>query len=102
MEESFLDVVTDNALNERFDKIILQNEKYNQLQEKIEGLSGEYDSLALQDEQKLVINSLSLRIRKSEHALRMLHTVKGLRTALICLKRFTTNKRICYNKQIRI
>ena len=58
MEESFLDVVTDNALNERFDKIILQNEKYNQLQEKIEGLSGEYDSLALQDEQKLVINKL--------------------------------------------
>ncbi len=43
MEESFLDVITDSALNERFDKIILQDEKYLQLQEKIESLSGEYD-----------------------------------------------------------
>ena len=47
MEESFLDVITDSALNERFDKIILQDEKYIQLQEKIESLSGEYDSLTL-------------------------------------------------------
>ena len=58
MEESFLDVITDSALNERFDKIILQDEKYIQLQEKIESLSGEYDALTLSDEQKLIINKL--------------------------------------------
>lgn len=32
MEESFLDVITDSALHERFDKIILQDEKYIKLQ----------------------------------------------------------------------
>ena len=58
MEESFLDVITDSALNERFDKIILQDAKYLQLQEKIENLSGEYDALTLLDEQKLIINKL--------------------------------------------
>ena len=31
MEESFLDVITDSALHERFDKIILQDEKYIKL-----------------------------------------------------------------------
>ena len=58
MEESFLDVITDSALNERFDRIILQDEKYVQLQEKIEELSGECDALTLTDGQKLAINKL--------------------------------------------
>ena len=58
MEESLLDMITDSALNERFDRIILQDEKYVQLQEKIEELSGEYDALTLPDEQKLIINRL--------------------------------------------
>lgn len=58
MEESFLDVITDSALNERFDKIILQDEKYIQLRENIESLSDKYGTLTLSDEQKLVINKL--------------------------------------------
>ena len=58
MEENFLDVITDSALNERFDRIILQDEKYMKLREKIEELSGEYDKLCLPDEQKLIINKL--------------------------------------------
>ena len=58
MEESFLDVITDSALHERFDKIILQDEKYIKLQEKIENLSGEYDALTISDEQKVIINKL--------------------------------------------
>ena len=56
MEESFLDVIADSALNERFDGIILQDEKYMQLQEKIDSISGECDALTLTDEQKLIIN----------------------------------------------
>lgn len=58
MEESFFDILTDNALNERFDKIILQDENYKQLQEQIESLSNEYDALALSDEQRLIISKL--------------------------------------------
>ena len=51
-------MINDISINERFDKIILQDEKYIQLQEKIESLSGEYDALTLLDEQKLIINKL--------------------------------------------
>lgn len=56
MEESFLDVITDSALNERFDGIILQDEKYMQLQEKIDSISDECDALTLTDEQKHIVN----------------------------------------------
>ena len=58
MEESFLDVITDSALNERFDGIILQDEKYMQLQEKIDRISDECDALTLTDEQTHIIEKL--------------------------------------------
>ena len=59
MEGNFFDdVIVDNALNERFDGIILQDENYKQLQEKIKELSDEYDSLGLSDDQKHVIDRL--------------------------------------------
>jgi len=59
MENNFFnEVVTENALNERFDKILLQDAEYIALQKKIDVASDNFDALNLSKEYKQVIDSL--------------------------------------------
>lgn len=58
MGESFLELITNNAMNERFDRIIMDDVKYQELQKQVDALYGEFDALGLSDEQRHVIDRL--------------------------------------------
>lgn len=50
MDKSILDILTDNALNERLNGVLLQDEEYQGIQEEIEGLEEEFNELRLPKE----------------------------------------------------
>lgn len=59
MKNNFFDeVLTENALNERFDKILLNDTQYIRLQQEINKIAEDYDLLNLPKEQKCLIDKL--------------------------------------------
>lgn len=58
MVDNILDILTDNALNERLNGVLLQDEEYQGIQVEIEGLEEEINELRLPKEQRKVIDNL--------------------------------------------
>lgn len=56
MENEFFNILTENALNERFDKIILNDKRYIALQNKISNMVDEYEKLNLTKEERRIID----------------------------------------------
>lgn len=58
MNENILEILTDNALNERLNGVLLQDEEYQGIQVEIEGLEEKFYELKLPKEQRLIIDNL--------------------------------------------
>ena len=58
MERNIFEILTENAINERLDNILLHDEGYRKVQKKIDRLIEEFDKLELPKEQRLIINRL--------------------------------------------
>ncbi len=58
MDKNIFEILTDNALNERFDNIILQDEQYQKIQNEIRDSTSKFDELNLPKEQRLIVDRL--------------------------------------------
>lgn len=58
MEKTIFDVMAGYSINEGMDSLLLQNEKYIKIQDKIETQKERFDSLNLTKEQCLIIDRL--------------------------------------------
>lgn len=58
MDKNIFGVLTENAVNERLDDILLQDKEYQRIQNKISNLSEQLDQLDIPKEQLLIIDKL--------------------------------------------
>ncbi len=58
MGKSIFEVATDYAVNEGVNGAIRERDEYKQIQEKIDGLTDEFDALGLPKEQRLIVDRL--------------------------------------------
>lgn len=58
MDKDIFDVITEYAVNESVNIILLPKEEYKQIQNKIDSLTGELDKFILPKELKVLIDSL--------------------------------------------
>ena len=52
------DVITDYAINEGLNRIMLQSDEHRQIQENMDKLTKEFDALGLPKEQRLIVDRL--------------------------------------------
>lgn len=58
VQKNILDVITEYSINEGIDKILLRNEEYLKIQNKIAVLERQFDDLNLTKEHRLIIDRL--------------------------------------------
>lgn len=58
MKESILNMITEYATNERMDNIVLEDDRYVDIQTEIDSLTAELVDLHLTPEQKMVVDDL--------------------------------------------
>lgn len=58
MKEDIFNVITDCAVNERMDDVLIQNKEYMQIQDKIEKEMQQFDKLNLTKEDSLIVDRL--------------------------------------------
>lgn len=58
MDKNIFDMLTENAINERLDNILLQDSEYKKAQKKIDNLMARFENLKLSKEQRLIIDRL--------------------------------------------
>ena len=58
MENNIFKTLTEDAINERLDNVLLHDKRYRKAQKKIDSLREELDKLELPKEQRLIINRL--------------------------------------------
>lgn len=58
MDKNIFEVLIVNAINERLDNILLQDEEYLKIQNKISNLSEQINKLELPDYQRLIVDRL--------------------------------------------
>ena len=58
MDKNIYEILTDNALNERFDSILLKNELYQEIQNEINQLREKVHDIDLSKEQRLIVDRL--------------------------------------------
>lgn len=58
MNRNIFDIITENSINERLDDILLHNEEYIKIQNKIGEQSEQFDKLEISSEQRQIIDSL--------------------------------------------
>ena len=58
MDKNIFEILTDNALNERLDGILLKDDEYQQIQDEIENAVSKFDELDLSKEQRLIVDRL--------------------------------------------
>lgn len=58
MDKNIFDILTDNAINERLDDILIQDKEYQKIQEEIDDLIDQLNMLKLPKEQWLIIDRL--------------------------------------------
>ena len=57
-EKDIFEIITEYSVNERMDNILLQNEEYREIQNKIEKQIEQFNELNLNSEQRLVVDRL--------------------------------------------
>ena len=66
MNKNIFEILTDNALNERLDSILLKDGEYQKIQDEIENAASKFDELDLSKEQCLIVDRLvSAHIKSS-------------------------------------
>ena len=58
MDKNIFEVLTDNALNERLDNILLKDDEYQKIQDGIRNSASKFDELDLSKEQCLIVDRL--------------------------------------------
>lgn len=58
MDKNIFDVLTENAINERLDNILLQDIEYQKVQKKIDNLMAQFEDMELSKEQRLIVDRL--------------------------------------------
>ncbi len=58
MEKDIFDILTEYALNERLDSIIIHDDEYKKAQDRIEESINEFNKLNLPEEQRLIVDKL--------------------------------------------
>lgn len=58
MEKNIFDIVTDYSINEGMDSLLLQNEEYVRIQDKIAEQGEQFDKLNLTKEQNFIVDRL--------------------------------------------
>lgn len=58
MDKNIFEVLTDNAINERLNDILLQDKEYQKIQEEISNLIEQCNMLKFPKEQRLIIDKL--------------------------------------------
>lgn len=58
MGKSIFEVITEYGINTNVNNILLQDVEYQQIQDKIDGLTNEFDALGLPKEQRLIADRL--------------------------------------------
>ena len=58
MDKNIFDVITDYAINEGLNRIMLQSDEHRQIQENMDKLTSEFDALGLPKEQRLTVDRL--------------------------------------------
>ncbi len=57
-EKNVFEVMTDDAVNERLNQIILENKQYEDIQRQIDNQIGLFDGLNLNKEQRVIVDRL--------------------------------------------
>lgn len=58
MEKSIFEVITEYAVNDGLNNVILQSDEYKQIQKEIDDLTSKFDALDLPKEQRLIVDGL--------------------------------------------
>ena len=58
MDKNIFDILTDNAINERLNDLLLQDNEYQKIQEEISNLIEQFNMLNLPKEQMLIVDKL--------------------------------------------
>lgn len=58
MEKSIFEVITEYAVNEGLNNVILQSDEYKQIQKEIDDLTSIFDAIGLPKEQRLIVDRL--------------------------------------------
>ena len=58
MKKNIFDIITEYAVNERLDNVLLQNAEYIKIQNKIEEQRAQFDKLNLSKEECLIVDRL--------------------------------------------
>ena len=56
MDKNIFEILTDNALNERLDSILLKDDEYQKVQDEIRNSASKFDELDLSKEQRLIVD----------------------------------------------
>ena len=58
MEKDIFDIITEYAVNEGMNSILLQDDEYIKIQKEIDGKTAQFDKLDLTKEQRLIVDEL--------------------------------------------
>lgn len=86
-EKDIFEIITEYSVNERMDNILLHNEEYREIQNKIEKQIEKFNELNLNSEQRLVVDRLiSIHIESGALYGRMTYK-QGFRDCVSLLKK---------------
>lgn len=96
-EKDIFEIITEYSVNERMDNILLQNEEYREIQNKIEKQIEQFNELNLNSEQRLVVDRLiSIHIESGALYGRMTYK-QGFRDCVSLLQKLDLIKIESYN-----
>lgn len=86
MEKDIFEILTDDALTERMDDMLLQDNEYQQIQNKTKRLSEQVGTIGLSKEQKLIVDSLASSYVESSCYYGRMAYQQGIRDCALLLR----------------
>lgn len=86
MDGSIFEILTENALNERMDNILLHNEEYQKVQNEISQYGEKFQDLNLTKEQSLIVDRLIASYTKSGCCYGRIAYQQGIRDCALLLR----------------
>lgn len=85
MDKNIFEILTEHALNERFDEILFRNEEYQKLQNNMDNLLKNLDELGLSNTQMMVVDKLlAAHIESGNYYSKMAYQ-EGIRDCVLLL-----------------
>lgn len=87
MNKNIFEILTENVVNERMDKILLRDKEYQKVQKKINRFTEEFDKLGLPKEQRLIVDRLISSYTESGCCYRRIAYKQGIKDCTLLLRK---------------